>query len=179
MLAVLRIIGTFNAAIWIGSALFFTFGVAPGIFSDEMKQVFAPPGGPLGDYYLGFIAQKLIGRYFLVNLACALIALGHFFAEIIYAGKPFRRFQFGLIVLMLVLGLLGGNLFAPKIKTAHQLKYRGPVEQRDGAAKQLARLHGISMSGNLLSLLALVIYTWQVTNPPDHTRFLSAKKFRG
>src|SRR6185503_21313236 len=104
VLAVLRIIGTFNAAVWLGSALFFTFGVAPAVFSDEMKRIF-------GDYYTGVIAQNIIGRYFVVNLVCAVIALGHFFAEMIYAGKPFRRFQFSLIVLMLVLGLLGGFLF--------------------------------------------------------------------
>ena len=172
MLVVLRIIGTFNAAIWLGAALFFTFGIAPGIFSVEMKRVF-------GDYYTGIIAQNLIGRYFVVNLVCALIALVHFFAEIIYAGKPFRRIPFTLIVLMLVLGLLAGNLFAPKIKAVHNLKYRGPIEQREGAAKQLARLHAVSMTGNLIGLIALVIYTWQVTNPSDHMRFVSAQKFRG
>jgi hypothetical protein len=172
VLVVLRIIGTFNAAIWLGAALFFTFGIAPGIFSVEMKRVF-------GDYYTGIIAQNLIGRYFVVNLVCALIALVHFFAEIIYAGKPFRRIPFTLIVLMLVLGLLAGNLFAPKIKAVHNLKYRGPIEQREAAAKQLARLHAVSMTGNLIGLIALVIYTWQVTNPSDHMRFVSAQKFRG
>jgi hypothetical protein len=172
VLVVLRIIGTFNVAIWLGSALFFTFGVAPGVFSVEMKRVF-------GDYYTGVIAQNLIGRYFTVNLVCAIIALVHFFAEMIYAGKPFRRFSFALIVLMLVIGLLAGNVFAPKIKAVHTIKYRGPPEQREAAARQLARLHAVSMTGNLISLIALVIYTWQVTNPPDHTRFVSAQKFRG
>jgi hypothetical protein len=172
VLVVLRIIGTFNASIWLGAALFFTFGIAPGIFSVEMKRVF-------GDYYTGVIAQNLIGRYFAVNLVCAVIALVHFFAEIIYAGKSFRRFHFTLIVLMLVLGLLAGKLFAPKIKAVHNLKYRGPIEQREAAAKQLARLHAVSMGGNLVGLIALVIYTWQVTNPSDHMRFVSAQKFRG
>jgi hypothetical protein len=172
VLVVLRIIGTFNAAIWLGSALFFTFGIAPGVFSVEMKRVF-------GDFYTGVIAQNLIGRYFGVNLVCAIVALAHFFAEIIYAGKPSRRFTLSLIVLMLALGLLAGNLFAPKIKATHNLKYRGPLEQREAAAKQLARLHAVSMTGNLISLIALIIYTWQVTNPSDHMRFLSAQKFRG
>jgi hypothetical protein len=172
VLLALRVIGTFNAAIWLGSALFFTFGIAPGVFSDEMKRVF-------GDYYTGIIAQNLIGRYFVVNLVCAIIALGHFFAEIIYAGKPFRRLPFGLIILMLVFGLIAGNVFAPRIKAVHNLKYRGPIEQRAPAAKQLARLHAVSMTGNLISLIALVIYTWRVMNPSDHMRFVSAQKFRG
>ncbi len=178
VLAVLRIIGTFNAAIWLGSALFFTVGIAPGIFSPEMKQVFAPVT-PLGDYYLGVIAQHLISRYFTVNLICGIIALAHFFAEMIYAGKSFRRFTFGLIILMLGLGLAGGRIFAPKIKAVHLIKYRGPVEERPRATQQLARLHAVSMTGNLLGLIALIIYTWQVTNPTEHTRFVSAQKFRG
>jgi hypothetical protein len=172
VLVVLRSIGIFNAAIWLGSALFFTFGVAPAVFSDEMKRVF-------GQYYTGIIAQNIIGRYFAVSLICGVIALGHFFAEIIYAGKFFRRFQFSLIVLMLVLGLLGGYLFAPKIKVTHHIKYLGPVEQREAAQKQLARLHAVSMTGNLFNLIALIVYTWRVTNPPDQTRFVSAQKFRG
>ena len=178
MLIVLRIIGIFNAAIWLGAAIFFTFGVAPGIFSPEMKQIFSRPA-PLGDYYLGVIAQHLIGRYFALNLVCACIALLHFFAEMIYAGKPFRRFTFALLILVLTLGLVGGYVFTPKIKAVHQLKYRGNAQERPVAEKQLRRLHAVSASGNLLSLIALLIYTWQVTNPPDHTRFVSAQKFRG
>lgn len=179
MLLVLRIIGVFNAAIWLGSAFFFTFGVAPGIFSDEMKRVFAPPDGPFQDFYLGVIAQNLISRYFAVNFVCCAVALAHFFAEIIYTGKPFRRFTFGLLVGILALGLLGGFVFAPKIKSVHHAKYLGPPEQRSAAAQQMSRLHATSMIGNFVSLIALVIYTWQVTNPPDYTRFVSAQKFRG
>lgn len=172
MLLVLRIIGVFNAAIWLGSAVFFTFGIAPGIFSDEMKRVF-------GDFYTGVIAQNLIGRYFLVNLICAAIALVHFFGEMIYAGKPFRRFTFGLLIAVFALGLLGGYVFTPKMKELHQLKYRGSEEQQATARAQHSRFHAISMIGNFISLIAIIIYTWQVTNPPDHTRFVSAQKFRG
>lgn len=179
MLIALRIVGIFNAAIWLGSALFFTFGIAPAIFSDEMRQTFAPPGGPMGDYYLGVIAQHLIGRYFTVNLVCGVIALAHFFGEIIYAGRPFNRLTFGLIVIVLVLGLVAGALSAPKIKALHQAKYRGPAEQRPAAAQQLSRLHAVSMSGNLLSLVALVLYTWRASNPADHLRFVGTQKFRG
>ena len=66
------------------------------------------------------------------------------------------------------------------LREVHQVKYRGlSEEQRSTAAKQLSRLHAVSMSGNLLSLIALIIYTWRVTNPSDQTRFLSAQKFRG
>jgi putative copper export protein len=172
VLIVLRIIGVFNAAIWLGSAIFFTFGIAPGIFSAEMEQIFTK-------YYTGIIGQHLIGRYFAVNLICGLIALLHFFAEMIYAGKPFRRFTFALLVAVLALGLVGGYVFSPKIKILHQLRYHGTAEERPLAEQQFKRLHAVSAIGNLVSLIALIIYTWRVTNPPDPTRFVSAQKFRG
>ncbi len=179
MLIALRIVGIFNAAIWLGSALFFTFGVAPAIFSDEMRRVFVQPGGPLGDYHLGVIAQHLIGRYFTVNLVCGVIALGHFFGEIIYAGRPFNRLTLGLIVVILGFGVFASTVISPKIKSLHQSKYLGPVEQRAAAAQQLARLHAVSISGNLLSLVALILYTWRASNPADPLRFVGAQKFRG
>ena len=172
MLVVLRVVGIFNVAIWLGASIFFTFGIAPATFSPEMKQIF-------GDYYTGIIAQNLIGSYFTVSLICGLIALGHFFAEMIYTGRPFHRLTFGLIVGLLALGLLGSQVFRPKIKALHQLKYRGTMEQQPVAKKQLARLHAVSATGNLLGLIALVVYAWRVTNPSDHTRFVSAQKFRG
>lgn len=172
MLLVLRIIGVFNAAIWLGSAVFFTLGVAPGIFSEEMRRVF-------GAYYTGVIGQNLIGRYFTVNLICCGIAFLHFFAEIIYTGKPFRRFTFSLLIGVLSLGLLGAYVFSPKLKEVHRIKYLGEVAERPAAEQQFSRLHAVSSIGNILSLIALVIYTWQVTNPPDYTRFVSAQKFRG
>jgi hypothetical protein len=97
----------------------------------------------------------------------------------IYTGKPFRRFTFALLVGIFALTLLGGQVFTPRIKAMHHAKYLGPIEQRAAAAQQLSRLHATSMIGNLLCLIALVIYTWQVTNQPDSMRFLSAPKFRG
>jgi hypothetical protein len=59
------------------------------------------------------------------------------------------------------------------------VRYRGPLEQRPDAEKRFARLHGISASANLLTILALFVYTWQVTNPSDPTRFVGTAKFRG
>lgn len=179
MLIVLRIIGTFNAAIWLGGALFFTLGVQPGVFSPEMKQVFAPPGAPLREYYLGFIAQQLIARYFTFSLVCALIALGHFFAEMIYTGKPFRRFTFGLLAGVLAIGLTSTYFFAPRIQRLHHDKYRAAPVRQITAAQEMRRLHALSATGNVFVLIALMIYTWQVTNPSDPTRFVGTAKFRG
>jgi hypothetical protein len=169
---VLRIIGIFNAAIWLGSTVFFTFGVARGVFSPEMEKV-------LTREYMGYVGQVLIGRYFTVSLVCCLIAIGHFFAEMVYAGKRFRRLTFGLLIGMLALGMLGNYVFRPRIKVLHHEKYRGTAEQRLHAEQQLPRLHAVSVSANLLVLAALFFYTWQVTNPSDPMRFVGTSKFRG
>lgn len=172
MLVFLRTVGIFNAAIWLGAGIFFTFGIAPASFTPEMKRIF-------GEYYVGVIAQNFLGRMFTLNLICGGIALLHFFAEMIYAGRPFRKFTFALLVTMLGLSLLGGFVLSPRLKALHHLKYRGPAQQIPQAKAQFARLHGLSMAGNLLSLIALVIYTWRVAHPPDPTRFVGTPKFRG
>lgn len=172
MLVLLRIVGTFNAAIWLGAAVFFTFALTTGVFSDEMKRVF-------GGYYTGVVAQMFVGRYFVVHVVCAIIALVHFFGDIIYAGRPFRRLTFGLLILVLSLGLLGGYVFTPKLKNLHQVKYRGTPEQQESARQQFTRLHVTSRITDVISLIAIIIYTWQVTNPSVQTRFVSAQKFRG
>ena len=179
MLIVLRIIGVFNAVLWLGGALFFTIGVQPGVFSPEMKQVFAPPGAALREYYLGFIAQQLLARYFTLNLICALIALAHFFAEMIYAGKPLRRFTLGVLVGVLGFGLFSSHYLTPRMTRLHHDKYRAAPARQITAAAQFRKLHGLSSAGNVLALIALALYTWQVTNPNDPTRFVGTAKFRG
>ena len=172
MLVFLRTVGIFNAAIWLGAGIFFTIGIAPASFTPEMKRVF-------GDYYVGVIAQNFLGRMFTLNLICGGIALLHFFAEMIYAGRPFRKFTFALIATVLGLSLLGGFVLTPRLKALHQIKYRGPAQEVPQAKARFAQLHGLSVAGNILSLIALIIYTWHVTHPPDPTRFVGTPKFRG
>jgi uncharacterized membrane protein len=172
VLIVLRIIGVFNAAIWFGGALFFTFGVQPGVFGEEMKKVFPP-------YYLGFIGQQIIARYFTFSLVCALIAIGHFFAEMVYAGKVFRRWTLGLLLGVLGFGLLSAYFFLPRMQELHRDKYRAAPARQQTAAAEFRRLHALSSAGNVLVLIGLVFYTWQVTNPTDPTRFVGTPKFRG
>ena len=177
MLVVLRFIGVFNAAVWLGSAVFFTFGVAPAVFSPEMKQLFAP----YGDYSTGLIAQQLISRYFGVHAICGIVALIHFFAEIFYAGRYFQKGLFILLVAALGLGVFGGVVLQPKLKSLHQTKYnRGASEEeRAQARRQFGWLHGVSSIGNVITLVLIVIYLWRAANPPNATRFVSTHKFRG
>jgi hypothetical protein len=177
MLVVLRFVGVFNAAVWLGSGLFFTFGIAPAVFSDEMKGLFAP----YGDYSAGLIAQQLIARYFVVHAVCGVVALIHFFAEMFYAGRPFQKGLFGLLIVALSLGVLGGAVLQPKLKALHAIKYSRSAsdQERETAGRHFTWLHATSQIGNVLTLILLVGYLWRATNPPNTTRFVSAHKFRG
>ena len=177
MLVVLRFIGVINAAVWLGAAVFFTFGIAPAVFSPAMKGLF----GDYGDYYVGLIAQQLIARLFAVHAICGVVALIHFFGEMFYAGRTFRKYMFALIVVALGLGILGGTVLQPKLKSLHRTKYSRSSSdlERASAKRYFTWLHAGSQIGNMLTLILVVIYTWRVSNPPAATRFVSTHKFRG
>ena len=162
-----------NAAVWLGTAVFFTFGAAPTVFSPEMKRIF-------GDYYSGVIAQQMLSKYFIFHYVCGAIALGHFLAEWLYLGKTLERFMLGLLGFILVLGLLGGVLLQPKLRTLNHRKYKSPHEEvQTRAASSFRAWHGVSQVMNLFVGLGLIIYVWRIVNPPDVPRFISSGKFRG
>ena len=45
----LRFIGVANAAIWFGSAIFFTFAAGPAFFTTEMVHIIPPPYNGLAE----------------------------------------------------------------------------------------------------------------------------------
>ena len=55
MLSLLRAIGIFNAAIWLGSSLFFAFIVAPTLLAAPMKT-------NLGPFWAGFATQAIMEK---------------------------------------------------------------------------------------------------------------------
>ena len=58
------------AAVWFGSAVFFSLFVGPAFFTDEMKRLFPPP-------YNGAIAELVLSRYFVLHYICGVLALVH------------------------------------------------------------------------------------------------------
>ncbi len=178
MLSFLRIFGVTVAAVWFGSAIFFTFFVGPVFFTKAMTDVFRPP-------YNGMVAELVIGRYFILHYICGFLALAHLVAEWIYSGKVASRFTLWLVGGVLGFSLIGGLLLQPKLKQLQQIKYaenfrdsRGnalvvtPAE-RDAAAKSFGTLHGISQAVNVLMLLALWLYLARVGHPAEPPRFVS------
>jgi hypothetical protein len=168
----LRFIGLLNAAVWCGSAIFLTIGL-PALFSPELKSLLTAPG-------VGFAAQSIVARYFILQYWCAGIALAHLIAEWLYLGRPLWRFNLGLLIVLLSLGLAGGLWAQPKMRTLHLVKYYGrTAEQQAQAGRAFGIWHGATETINLFVMGALVLYLWRVSKEPEHPRFVSFSKIRG
>jgi hypothetical protein len=172
----LRFVGILNAAVWFGSAIFFTFGTGFVPFSQEMRNLLGPNNFP---YFSGAIAQILIARYFAFQIACAIVAALHLFAEWLYLGKYPQKLQAGLLVGLAAAALIGGFWLQPRLKAMHATKYgvSNRPEFRETAARSFKVWHGVSQVVNLLMVGGLAVYLWRAANPSDETRFVSAVKF--
>jgi hypothetical protein len=167
-----------NAAVWLGAAVFFTFGAGPAFFSPDMQAVLGQKNYP---YFSGAIAQVVLARYFRLNLVCAVIALAHLLAEWLYMGRPARKFSLGLLAGLLLLILIGGGALQPHLKTLHVRRYalNALPAARESAARSFRVWHALAQFLNVVMIGGLVIYVWRVTNPRDTLRFVSPVKFRG
>jgi hypothetical protein len=172
----LRYIGILNAAVWLGASIFFTFGIAPAAFSAEMQNLIGANNYP---YFSGAIAQILVGRYFILQLICGIVAFLHMLTEWLYLGKTPRKLWLGLLIGLFAIALIGGDWLQPKLKDLHWVKYRANQrEQREIASQSFRAWHGAAQILNLVALVGLGLYLWRVANPPDPTRFVSTTKFR-
>lgn len=176
MIGLLRFVGILNAGVWLGAAVFFTFGAGPAPFSGEMKNLLGANNYP---YFSGAIAQILIARYFHFQLVCAGVAAAHLLAEWLYLGKYPRKFQSGLLIGLCVAALLGGGWLQPKLKALHAATHgvHTRPEIREAASRSFKTWHGVSQAVNLLLVAGLGVYLWRAASPSDPTRFVSAMKF--
>lgn len=181
MILVIRFIGVLNAAIWLGASAFFLYAAGGTFFAPEVKTMGLHPFWP------GVFAQRLIEKLFLLHLTCSAIALVHMLAEWVYLGRALHRFTLGLLGGLFLISLVSELVLLPKMQELHHRYYSmsadyKPVRIADAerveAHQTFKRLHGASMGGNLVVLLALVFYFWRVTYPPDNLRFVGATKFR-
>jgi hypothetical protein len=157
VLRVLRVIGVLNAAVWFGGGLFFSFGIAPGVFSPELKRA-------LSDYQVGVVGQHLVGRFFALHAICGGIALLHFAVEWMLARRGFRAGMLALIVVAAGLGAGGGAALQPRMRILFETKYHGPMDaERAAAAKSFRALHGVSQVANLVTLLLLAVYAGRLS----------------
>jgi hypothetical protein len=172
VIGLLRFVGILNAAVWCGSAIFLTIGL-PAVFSPELKKLLTPAG-------VGFAAEAVVARFFLLQYWCGGIALAHLLAEWTYCGRPIRRFNLMLVLGLLTLALIGGLWAQPKMRAWHEVKYFGksPQEQAQ-AAKDFGLWHGVSEAANMFVIAGLIIYLWRVSRPSETPRFGGFTKIRG
>ena len=172
MLGFLRLVGILNAAVWVGSVIFFTFAAAPAFFSEDMAKI-------LPKSHAGAAAQVLIYRYFLLQLWCAGIALAHLIAEWLYSGRPLKRITLMLLMSLFVLNLLGAYVLLPRMRELHLKKYspQTTLEVKNSASRSFRILHVTSTLLNLLVIPGVLVYLWQVTKPVNTARFTSVNRF--
>jgi len=174
VLVFLRFIGITNAAIWLGAAVGFVCVAAPAFFSDAMLRLL-----PIS--HAGAAELIVRERYFGLQYWCSAIAFGHLVVEWLYTGKPLRRWPTYLVVFLLGLALLGGLGLQPKLQRLHREIYgiRSTPQQRERARGWFRGWQVMAQTANVLTLLGLTTYVWQITSAGTAARFVSATKFRG
>ncbi len=169
-----------NAAIWLGSAIFFTFGVAPAVFySPEMKELF----GTVFREYAGAVAQVLLHYFFRVQYVCASIAVVHLLADWLYTRRPVERLRIHVLGWVIFLVLAGGLFLQPHLQQLHRTRssVTSTPAQKEQAATSFGRWHGVSQVANLVMMAGLLGYFWRLVNPASPTtapRFFSENKFK-
>jgi len=171
----LRFVGTLNAAIWLGAALFYTVSVAPAMISGGMLALL----GKNFPFYSESVSQIVRTHYFYWHTGCAVIALLHLLVEWLYLGRVVHRPWFGLLAGLLALGLMGGFWLSPKLTELHRVHYLNPAPaNREVAGKSFRLWYGVFKVVNVLMIGGVAVYFWRTTNSPDALRFVSPAKFR-
>jgi hypothetical protein len=174
----LRFIGTINAAIWLGGAVFFTFVAGPFFSSSELQSL-------LGDQNYPFFAvtfrELLAARYFQFNLACAAIAWLHLVVEWLYLGQPPRKGTFGLLALLSGLMLLYGAWLQPLAARSHMTRHRSnvPAVERTDATRAFQAASTSARVVNFCVMSGLFVFAWRITRWVDSPRLIPSVKFRG
>jgi hypothetical protein len=165
-----------NAAVWLGTAIFFTFGAAPASFSAEMK---AALGVATNSYYPGAIAGVIMARYYHIMLACGVVALFHLLAEWLYLGQPRKKISFVLVIGLFIVLLLGSNVMQPALTRLNKKHYAAALSaERESAGRTFRILYATTRGFDLLLITGLVLYTWRMGSSSDTLRFVSPVQFR-
>jgi Domain of unknown function (DUF4149) len=173
----LRLIGLLNSALWLGTAVFFTFGISRVTSSGSMRSLLGATNYP---YFSVAIAQVLVARYFWWQCGCSLVAVLHVAAEWLYFGKVPRRFWLGLLAGLVALNLLGALWLTPHLKEWHTMQYalNASPQRQEAAGRTFNAWQRVFQAFNLMTVAGVAIYFLRIANPPDPARFVSAVKFR-
>lgn len=177
MIAFLRFIGLMNAAVWLGTAVFFFLGAGPACVSHRMQALLGAGNYP---FYSVAVQQVVLSRYFIFLSVSATIALLHLMVEWVYMGRPPRQFSLVLLGGLIMLVLFGGIIVKPRLESLHRARYtQSPPAQRVSATQWFRVWNAGFQFVNVLMIGGLVVYVWNAANRSDTPRFISSVKFRG
>jgi hypothetical protein len=167
----LRFVRIVNAAVWCGASVFLVVGL-PGLFSPQLEGLLTKP-------YVGFAAEAVLRRYFILYYCCGAVALLCLAGEWVYSGKG-SRLDLALLGSLMALGLAFGLGLQPRLHDWHYLKYFGRTAGQQAEAARLFGLwHGLSQMMNLFVIAALIFYLWRTSRPAESPRFGGFSKIRG
>jgi hypothetical protein len=175
--AFLRFLGVLNAAVWFGASVFLFIGL-PAVFSDDLKKAL----GPIGPVGVGWAAELIIARYFILSYCCGAVGLVHLALEWLYCGKPLLQRNLALLLALTGLALLGGLWLQPKLRELHYTMYFGATKTAQNQASDLFKAwHGASECGNLIVSAGLLLYLWRNSRAGETVRYgsLNLDKIRG
>jgi len=144
-----NILVIFSGGIWIGAMLFFSFVVAPILFS------------VLGAELAGKAVARIFPYYYGLGLFCSLALLFGTGFVIFLEKKLGSKAFLNLILCFMMLGMnvYSGYILSPKIrelKSSYQTAGEGPVNEE--LKKRFSKLHLQSLILNLLVLILAVTY---------------------
>jgi MFS family permease len=155
----LRILSVVNAGLWFGAGAFLTAVVGPNFFSPAVTDL-------VGRQNAGLIAQSVLAKYFVLQLACAALAAVLLFARV----RSFRCRH--LVALFGLIGIvaLGGAWIQPKLVELNRQRYASnSPEERERVGKEFGKWHGISQAGNLVVLAGSLLHLVALARGPRRT----------
>ena len=181
----IKFAGVSIAAVWFGGTVFFTFCAAPMFFSEVFSEHLVK------EPHNGEAAQLLLKRCYVFHYICAALALGQLGFDWVYTGKVMQRRNLAAVLGVLFITLLAGQWMHPKLERLFRTKYaeyyspeyfkaqkiQVTPELKKQAAHSFSVWHGISQTANLLILLVLWFYLWQMMHPKEGPRYLGGGKF--
>jgi Domain of unknown function (DUF4149) len=165
----LRIVGLGTAAIWFGGTILYLLVISPLFGGTEIVRLLGPAhSGELG----GIVAQ----RFYLFEVACAILALVLALAEWLYSGRPLERWTLVLLLGLLLIGSLGKLWLEPKCRLLNRQAYFVPPDrvlrqalttaQRE-AEQSYAIWQGVAVALNLMSGAGIGGYFFQQAFAPN------------
>lgn len=165
--------GLFNAAIWLGAAVFCSTALLVAMNS---RAAVALIGTQYFEQVSGALTQIVFTRLFQLQILCALLAWLHLVAEWLYLGRLPRQFWVGLLTALFIGSLIGSLWLCPKLTRLQRAPYapNQSKEQVETARQQFQVWDGVFQAVNVLMIGGIAVYFWRLTQAQNEPRFIKS-----